>query len=62
MQYPYHKGDNMAKNDAPVYVYLENWGTRFGDSERVVLRQQGRIVDNFSLTALRKGETVQSSR
>jgi hypothetical protein len=50
------------KNDTPVYVYLENWNTRFGDSERVVLRQSGRIVDNFSLTALRKGEVVQSSR
>lgn len=52
----------MAKNDAPVYVYLEKWDTKFGESERVVLRQQGRIVDNFSLTALRKGELVQSSR
>ena len=52
----------MAKNKPPVYVYLEKWDTKFGESERVVLRQQGRIVDNFSLTALRKGQAVQSSR
>jgi hypothetical protein len=50
------------KKNVPVYVYLEKWDTRFGESERVVLRQEGRIVDNFSLTALRNGEAVTSTR
>ena len=43
-----------------TYAYLEKWDTRFGQSERVVIRDQGRFVDNVSLTALRKGEKVQS--
>lgn len=40
--------------DAPVFQYLEKWNTRFGKSERVVLRQEGRFVDNYSITGLRK--------
>ena len=43
-----------------TYAYLEKWDTRFGPSDRVVIRDQGRFVDNVSLTALRKGEKVQS--
>ena len=51
-----------GKNSKPrrTYAYLEKWDTRFGQSERVVIRDQGRFVDNVSLTALRKGEKVQS--
>ena len=45
---------------AKTYPYLEQWNTRYGLSERVVLRKNGRFVDNVSLTALRKGETVKS--
>lgn len=47
----------MAK-DETVYQYLEKWNTRFGKSERVVLRQEGRFVDNYSVTALRKAQSV----
>ena len=42
--------------DKTIYQYLEKWDTRFGKSERVVLRQEGRFVDNYSLTALRKAK------
>lgn len=48
------------KKTAKTYPYLEQWNTRYGTSERVVLRKNGRFVDNVSLTALRKGETVKS--
>ena len=50
------------KNSKPrrTFAYLESWDTRFGKSERVVIREQGRFVDNVSLTALRKGEKVSS--
>ena len=45
----------MAKKKAAKqYAYLEKWDTRYGKSERVVLRQSGRFVDNISLTALKK--------
>ena len=40
--------------------YLEKWDTRYGVSERVVLRKGGRFVDNTSLTALRKGVKVKT--
>ena len=43
-----------------TFAYLEKWDTRFGESDRVVIRDQGRFVDNVSLTALRKGEKVTS--
>jgi len=43
-----------------TYAYLEKWDTRYGQSDRVVIREQGRFVDNVSLTALRKGEKVSS--
>ena len=43
-----------------TYAYLESWDTRFGKSDRVVIRDQGRFVDNVSLTALRKGDKVTS--
>jgi hypothetical protein len=48
------------KNRKRTYAYLEQWDTRFGKSDRVVIREQGRFVDNVSLTALRKGEKVSS--
>lgn len=50
----------MAKKDkTPKFAYLEKWNTRYGQSERVVIRQAGRFVDNVSLTTLRtKGESV----
>jgi hypothetical protein len=48
------------KKTRKTYAYLESWDTRFGKSDRVVIRDQGRFVDNVSLTALRKGEKVTS--
>lgn len=49
----------MAKRKTEkVYPYLEKWNTRYGVSERVVLRQAGRFVDNTSLTALRKAKPI----
>lgn len=51
----------MAKGkNAPVYNYLEQWDTRYGLSDRIVIRKNGKFVNNISLTALRKGETVKS--
>ena len=41
-----------------VYNYLEQWDTRYGMSDRIVVRQGGRFVNTISLTALRKGEKV----
>lgn len=46
-----------ASKDTP---YLEKWNTRFGLSERVVIRNAGRFVDNTSLTALKNGVKVTS--
>lgn len=49
----------MAKTrKAPVFNYLEKWNTRYGQSERVVVRQNGKFVTNISLTALRKAPRV----
>ena len=51
----------MAKaKDAPVYNYLEQWDTRYGLSDRIVVRKAGKFVNTISLTALRKGEPVKS--
>lgn len=50
----------MAKKKEPTYNYLEQWDTRYGLSDRVVIRQAGKFVTNVSLSALRKGETVKS--
>jgi len=37
------------------FSYLENWDTRFGESQRVVIRNgYGHFVDNVSLTALKR--------
>ena len=45
---------------AKTYPYLETWDTRYGTSERVVLRKNGKFVDNVSLTALKRGQRVAS--
>ena len=49
-----------SKKTTPTYNYLEQWDTRYGLSDRIVIRKNGRFVNNISLTALRKGETVKS--
>lgn len=42
----------------PVVPYLEVWNTRYGTSERIVYRQNGKFIDSVSLDALRKGTKV----
>lgn len=39
---------------ARTFNYLETWNTRFGKSERVVTRQNGKFVTNVSITGLKK--------
>jgi hypothetical protein len=48
------------KNTLKTYPYLETWNTRYGQSERIVLRKGGKFVDNTSLTALKQGVRVSS--
>ena len=51
----------MAKKNTPrTFAYLEQWDTRYGLSDRVVIRKAGKFVDTISLSALRKGESVKS--
>ena len=46
----------MAKRK---YTYLENWNTRFGQQERVVIRDEnGKFVDSVNLTSLRKAPSI----
>jgi hypothetical protein len=47
----------MAKGKK--FTYLEEWNTRFGKQERVVIRDQnGKFVDSVNLTGLRKAPTI----
>ena len=43
----------MSKSNGKSYNYLEKWNTRYGQSERIVTRQNGKFVTNVSLTALK---------
>ena len=53
----------MAKKNTRKYSYLEQWDTRYGLSDRIVIRDQnGHFVDNVSLTALRKSPVAPRSR
>ncbi len=53
----------MSKKNTAKFSYLEKWYTRFGESDRVVIRDSnGKFVDNISLTALRKAPTAPRSR
>lgn len=47
-----------TKTKAKTIPYLEKWNTRYGMSERIVLRKNGKFVDNTSLTALKAGVKV----
>ncbi len=41
------------------YSYLEQWDTRYGTQERVVIRDEnGKFVDSVNLTSLRKAPKV----
>lgn len=47
----------MAK--AKKFTYLEQWNTRYGQQERVVIRDQfGKFVDSVNLTSLRKAPAI----
>ena len=51
----------MAKASIRKYTYLENWNTRFGQQERVVIRDaSGKFVDSVNLTGLRKAPAISS--
>ena len=51
------------KKNTKTYSYLEKWYMGDGSvSERVVVRQGGRFVDNISLTALKRGKSAPNSR
>jgi hypothetical protein len=43
----------MAKE---LFIYQENWNTRYGKSPRIVVREQGRFVDNVSKRQIKTGE------
>ena len=41
------------------YTYLEQWDTRYGVQDRVVIRDQnGKFVDSVNLTGLRKAPKI----
>jgi hypothetical protein len=41
------------------FTYLENWNTRYGQQERVVIRDEnGKFVDSVNLTGLRKAPKI----
>jgi len=52
----------MTTNVKPSkeYRYLETWNTKFGKSERVVTRRDGKFIDTISLTSLRKAPALPS--
>ena len=47
----------MAKPKIKKFTYLEKWSD---GTERVVIRQNGKFVDNTNLTSLRKSPAVAS--
>jgi hypothetical protein len=50
-------------NKTAKFSYLETWYTRFGESDRVVIRDaNGKFVDNVSLSTLRKSPKAPNSR
>jgi hypothetical protein len=49
----------MAKAKIKTYSYLEQWNTRYGIQERVVIRDEnGKFVDSVNLTSLRKAPKI----
>lgn len=41
------------------FTYLENWNTRYGTQERVVIRDEnGHFVDSVNLSGLRKAPKI----
>ncbi len=54
------KSKGKGKKEVRSFAYLEQWDTRNGLSDRVVIRKAGRFVDNISLSSLRNGTPVTS--
>lgn len=52
------KVTKKAKAMGDVVPYLEVWNTRYGTSERVVYRRNGKFIDSISLDSLRKAQSV----
>ena len=52
------KVTKKAKAMGDVVPYLEVWNTRYGTSERVVYRRNGKFIDSISLDSLRKAQAV----
>jgi hypothetical protein len=52
------KVTKKAKAEGPVIPYLEVWNTRYGTSERIVYRKNGKFIDSVSLDSLRKAKAV----
>jgi hypothetical protein len=49
----------MAKAKIKTFPYLERWATRYGQQERVVIRNaKGQFVDSVNLTSLRRAPKV----
>jgi hypothetical protein len=46
------------KNRKPKFLYLEQWDTRYGLSDRIVIREQGRFVDNITRKQLANSQPV----
>lgn len=51
---------SKSKKEVRSFAYLEQWDTKNGLSDRVVIRKAGRFVDNISLSSLRNGTPVTS--
>lgn len=54
------KQSKKSKAIGAIVPYLETWNTRYGQSERIVYRQNGKFIDSVSLTSLKRGERVAS--
>jgi hypothetical protein len=48
------------KNRKPKFLYLEQWNTRYGLSDRIVIREQGRFVDNITRKQLQDATPVKA--
>ncbi len=51
------KAQQAAQKKAK-YLYLERWDTRFGQSDRIVIRNQGRFVDNITRKQLAGAKSI----
>ena len=50
----------LAAQKRAKYLYLERWDTRDGQSDRIVIRNQGRFVDNITRKQLANATPIAS--